>query len=90
MFPLGEEEKNEANASGMLVNKHSWIRTKGLFTDLSPINSLGSHVLDRSSSRQGLADNTSSYQTRARKKRLQDVEEEQTEILGTHQASPYP
>jgi len=43
MYPLGEEEKQPSNASGILTNKQSWLKTKGLFTDLSPINSIASH-----------------------------------------------
>ncbi|CDW79560.1 UNKNOWN [Stylonychia lemnae] len=74
MFPMGEEEKQNSVASGVLTNKQSWLKTKGLFNDLSPINSISSHQMDHSTSRQN----------QQRMRRLQEVEEEQTEILGTN------
>jgi hypothetical protein len=47
MYMIGEEEKQQPSMQG--VNKMSWLKTKGLFTDLSPINSLSSNQIESTS-----------------------------------------
>ena len=49
MYPIGEDDRNPTAAYGMLQNKASWLKTKGLFTDLSPINSMSSQQVDHTS-----------------------------------------
>eukprot|EP00347_Sterkiella_histriomuscorum_P009953 403339244 len=73
MYALGEEEKSDhVQANFSIQNKQSWLKTKALLTDLSPINSISSQQNDKSTQRQ-----------RQQFRNLQDAEEEKSEILGT-------